>query len=187
MRVQSLCQEDPLEGGMTTHSSILAWRISWTEEPGGLQSIGSLRVGHNWSDLARTYSWRSCQRRGGPWPWHAMGDPRLLLSPLLTPVLADFLGVLSLPQKQPRPLRDQRGALQGKLPTRENALFFPERSPETRPSRSLWVSKVMSGKSWLDSRHALRVSLWGFLKSSLLSLRSLSVNTGPQQRSGQPH
>ena len=41
MWVQSLGQEDPLEEGMETHSSILAWRIPWTEEPGGLQSIGS--------------------------------------------------------------------------------------------------------------------------------------------------
>ena len=48
--VQSLGQEDPLEKGMTTHSSILAWRISWTEEPDGLQSTGSQRVGHNCSD-----------------------------------------------------------------------------------------------------------------------------------------
>ena len=40
-QVQSLDKEDPLEEGMTTHSSVLAWRISWTEEPGGLQSIGS--------------------------------------------------------------------------------------------------------------------------------------------------
>ena len=38
--------EDPLEEGMTTHSSVLAWRILWTEEPGGLQSIGSQRSGH---------------------------------------------------------------------------------------------------------------------------------------------
>ena len=42
--VQSLGQEDPLEKGMATHSSILAWRISWTEETGGLQSMGSQRV-----------------------------------------------------------------------------------------------------------------------------------------------
>ena len=42
--VQSLGQEDPLEKGMTTHSSILAWRILWTEEPGGLQSIRSQKV-----------------------------------------------------------------------------------------------------------------------------------------------
>ena len=45
-RVQSLGQEDPLEKEMATHPSILAWRIPWTEEPGGLQSLGSQRV-HN--------------------------------------------------------------------------------------------------------------------------------------------
>ena len=39
--------ENPLEKGMATHSSILAWRVPWTEEPGGLQSKGSQRVGHN--------------------------------------------------------------------------------------------------------------------------------------------
>ena len=46
-RVQSLGSEDPLEKGMEMHSSILAWRIPWTEEPGGLQYIGSRRVGHD--------------------------------------------------------------------------------------------------------------------------------------------
>ena len=45
--VQSLGQEDPLEKAMATHSSILAWRIPWTEEPGGLQFMGSQRVRHN--------------------------------------------------------------------------------------------------------------------------------------------
>ena len=45
--VQSLGQEDPLEKKMATHSSILAWRILWTEEPGGLQSTGSYRVRYN--------------------------------------------------------------------------------------------------------------------------------------------
>ena len=44
--------EDPLEKGVTNHSNILAWRIPWTDEPWGLQSLGSLRVGHDWSDLA---------------------------------------------------------------------------------------------------------------------------------------
>ena len=43
--------EDPLEKEMATHSSILAWRIPWTEEPGGLQSMGSQRVGHDWVRL----------------------------------------------------------------------------------------------------------------------------------------
>ena len=41
---------------MATHSSTVAWRISWTEEPGGLQSMGSQRVGHDWSNLARTHA-----------------------------------------------------------------------------------------------------------------------------------
>ena len=44
----------PGEGAVATHSNILAWRIPWTEEPGGLQSIGLQRVGHDWSDLAHT-------------------------------------------------------------------------------------------------------------------------------------
>ena len=47
MPVQSLGQEDPLEEKKATHSSILAWRIPWTEESGGLQSMGSQRVGHD--------------------------------------------------------------------------------------------------------------------------------------------
>ena len=45
--VQSLSQENPLEEGMATHTSILAWKIPWTEEPGGLQSKESKRVGHD--------------------------------------------------------------------------------------------------------------------------------------------
>ena len=49
--VRSLGQEDPLEEGMATHSSILAWRVPWTEEPGGLQSMGSLRVQLNCATL----------------------------------------------------------------------------------------------------------------------------------------
>ena len=46
-RVRSLGQEDPLEKAMATHSSTLAWKIPWTEEPGRLQSTGSQRVGHD--------------------------------------------------------------------------------------------------------------------------------------------
>ena len=45
--VQSLSQEDPLEKEMATHSSTLAWKIPWMDEPSGLQSVGSQRVGHN--------------------------------------------------------------------------------------------------------------------------------------------
>ena len=48
-RFRSLSWEDTLEEGMATHCSILAWRIPWTEEPGGLQSMGSQRAGHDWA------------------------------------------------------------------------------------------------------------------------------------------
>ena len=51
--VQFLGQEDPLEKEMTTHSSFLAWKIPWTEEPGGLQVVRSQRVGH---DLATKHA-----------------------------------------------------------------------------------------------------------------------------------
>ena len=53
MQVQSLGWEDPLEKEMATHSSILACRIPWTEESGGLQTTGSHRVGHDWNDQTR--------------------------------------------------------------------------------------------------------------------------------------
>ena len=53
MQVRSLGGEDPLEKEMTTHSSILAWRIPWTEEPGGLQSMESQRVRNDWARKAK--------------------------------------------------------------------------------------------------------------------------------------
>ena len=52
MWVRSLGREDPLEEEMATYSSILPWRIPWTEEPGGLQSKGSHRVGHDLKQLS---------------------------------------------------------------------------------------------------------------------------------------
>ena len=54
MPVRSLGRKDPLEEGMATHSTILAWRIPWSEEPGGQQPTGLQRVRHNWGDLAWT-------------------------------------------------------------------------------------------------------------------------------------
>ena len=63
MQVWSQGQEDPLKEGVTIHSRILAWRIRWIEEPGRLQSMGSQRVGHGWSDLAHTHP-----RRGNSSP-----------------------------------------------------------------------------------------------------------------------
>ena len=60
MRVPSLGQENHLEKGMTTHSSIFAWRILWTEELEGLQSMGSQRVKHNWRDLTHKHKTGKC-------------------------------------------------------------------------------------------------------------------------------
>ena len=55
-QVQFLGQEDPVEEGTSTQSSILAGRIQWTEEPGGTQPIGLQRFGQDWSDLAHTHT-----------------------------------------------------------------------------------------------------------------------------------
>ena len=54
-QVWSLGGEDPLEKGMATHSNILAWRTPWTEEPGGLRTTGSQRVGHDWLSYTFTF------------------------------------------------------------------------------------------------------------------------------------
>ena len=58
-QIRSLGWEDPLEEGMETHSSILAWKIPWTEEPGGLRSVWSQRVRHDWAhtQLTQTPEW----------------------------------------------------------------------------------------------------------------------------------
>ena len=54
--VRSLGQKDPLEKGMATHSSILDWRIPWTEEPSRLYSMGSQRIGHDWATNTFTFN-----------------------------------------------------------------------------------------------------------------------------------
>ena len=66
MQVRSLGWEDPLEKEMTTHSSILAWEIPWTNEPGGLQSGGSQRVGH---DLLTRQQQQDTSLPAAPLPW----------------------------------------------------------------------------------------------------------------------
>ena len=60
-QVQFLGQEDPLGKGMASHSSILAWRIPWTEEPGRLQSTGSHRAGHDSSDFTCVHAFSTKQ------------------------------------------------------------------------------------------------------------------------------
>ena len=63
MWAQSVGQEEPLEEGTATHSSVLAWRLPRTEEPGGLQSMGLQKVGHNCSDSACTHARTTSERR----------------------------------------------------------------------------------------------------------------------------
>ena len=73
-RVRSLGGDSPLEKRMATHSSILAWRIPWTEEPGGLLSMGSQRVRHDWATNAFTFIGPSSSgpRTGQGW-WSVPG------------------------------------------------------------------------------------------------------------------
>ena len=71
--VQSLGWDDPLEKGMATHSSILSRKIPWTEEPGGVQSMGSQRVGHDWVTFTFTFFLNfqvDTVLGGGGWWWH---------------------------------------------------------------------------------------------------------------------
>ena len=78
--VWSLGREDSLEEGLTTYSSILAWRIPWTEEPGGLQSMGLQRVGNDWATfthltLGSSGKEPSCQsRRCKRWEFESLGQ-----------------------------------------------------------------------------------------------------------------
>ena len=88
MRVWSLGQENPLEESMATHPSTPAWRVSWTEEPGGLQSMGPQRVGPDWSDLAGTSF--------GPWSLEGSPEPSSSLN-----VHEDFLGPMGWAHPEP--------------------------------------------------------------------------------------
>ena len=63
-QVRSLGREDPLEEEMATHSSILAWKIPWTEELGGLQSMGLQRVGHDWTISLSLFTFRYEEMQG---------------------------------------------------------------------------------------------------------------------------
>ena len=76
IRVQSLGQKDPPRKGMATHSSILAWRIPWTEETGGLQSLGPHRIRHNWVTHTHTHTHRGIINFYH-WFWTTFGRTRL--------------------------------------------------------------------------------------------------------------
>ena len=87
LNVDNYCRSNELRGhsirlsekAMAPHSSTLAWKIPWTEEPGGLQSMGSLRVGHNWSDLAAAavldYRYDLGGGKGNPLQYSCLENP----------------------------------------------------------------------------------------------------------------
>ena len=63
-QVQSQGQEDPMEKGTATHSGILAWETPWTEKPGGLHSMGSQRVRHDWATFALAFMYKKSYHQG---------------------------------------------------------------------------------------------------------------------------
>ena len=71
---RGLTECGPLEKGMANHFSILAWKIPWTEEPGRLQSMGSLRVGHNWATSLSLFTFMHWRRKWQPTPVFLPGD-----------------------------------------------------------------------------------------------------------------
>ena len=68
--------KNPLEKKMATHCSILAWEIPWTEEPGRLQSMGSLRVGHDWATSLSLFAFMHWRRNGNPLQCSCLENPR---------------------------------------------------------------------------------------------------------------
>ena len=78
--VQSLGWKDPLEKGMTTHSSILAWRMLWAEEPSGLQAMGLHRIGHDWATNTFTLIWNRKEKLKDT-NWESFMNERAQLPP----------------------------------------------------------------------------------------------------------
>ena len=95
-RVQPLGREDPLEKGMATHSSILAWKSPWTEEPSKLQSMEWQRVGHNWLSVHACTHTHTHTHTGLIIPWlyflFSVSFPSSLLSFLHTHTHTQFIG-----------------------------------------------------------------------------------------------
>ena len=74
------CSKIALEKAMAPHSSTLAWKIPWTEEPGGLQSMESLRVGHNWATSLSLFTFMHWRRKWQPTPVFLLASPQLPLA-----------------------------------------------------------------------------------------------------------
>ena len=93
IQVRSLSQEDPLEKCMAAHSTIPAWRIPWTEEPGGRQSMGSQRVRYNWVTSTFTFRLAFCWFfMSSSAPWASLGCRNRVLSTMSLTLVFGCLG-----------------------------------------------------------------------------------------------
>ena len=131
MRVQSLGREDPLEEEMAPHSSILAYEIPWTEEPGGLQSAGSQRVGQDW---AHTQQRAEDGGRAGKVNQPANGSVHLLRMEMGSPLIS----------KPSHPLHFLSPALQGNNQTMATVSALgrrPRKATSLRPPSSAFLQK----------------------------------------------
>ena len=153
LQVWSLGQEDPLEKEMTTHSSILTWKIPWTEEPNGLQSTGWQRVRHNWACLTLTLHCIRCYKRCRDDLKYVGGMPRLCANTMLFYV---------------------RGLIYFFLPCTECRILVPQPGMESVPSAgeawslTHWATSEVPKKFDFDMGKVPGTNSWGYLGSTAL-------------------
>ena len=168
-RVRMLGWENPLEKGMATHSSILAWRIPGTEEPGGLQSMGSQRVGHDWAAISHSLT--------KPLELHAVTSPptnekKVTQFAALTPkTIGNFRGFWTRANRSPclalqisLPLLHTTTfwLLASHCPKHRNLHLVTEPGPQNKmmgKGRALWTSRASLWTSGEVSRYLLGVEI----------------------------
>ena len=136
--VRSLGREDPLEKEMATRSSILAWRIPWTEEPGGLQSTGSQSVGHDWATLLLLYY--------GLIYWHIWGAIILFTSSTIDKIFGLVKNLHAMRETQVWSL-GQEDPLEKGMATRSSILAWRIPWPE-EPGRLQSMGSQRVGHDW---------------------------------------
>ena len=172
MWVRSLGREDPLEEGMAMHSSIVAWRISWTGELGGLQSIESPRVGHDWSELTRvrahnththTQSYSLCGWLVRPmvFSWGWIGTPRGCLT-LLRYLWFSYLGNGLAPGIYwIEPIDAVKHAIIWDAPVTKLSMLKPQRAEIETP----WLGIFQPLGMEASAEAAVAGEAWGLLQS----------------------
>ena len=145
-QVRSLGWEDPLEKEMATHSSILAWKMSLTEEPGGLQSMGSQRVGHHWATNTNQKN-KSSNRKG-----QTQSISHSVMSDPATPWIVACQAPLSMGILQAR-IVGCHSLLQGDLPNSGIKSWSPTLQVDSLPSEPPGGTKNTQrnrGEKWVN-------------------------------------